>query len=331
MPVFAKGADVIPFDSFATRVTPADHRRILESARDANMNMIRHWGGGYYETDDFYDLCDELGIMVWQDFMFGDDWQPGNYPWKRTSRRSRRPGAAVARSSEHRDLVRQQRDRSRAGVEGRDRLSGRRPHAHVGRLRQPVQRHSAASRGAAYARDAVLAEFAERRLRGDSPSNPVGRHALLEGLARLEPMRAYENHFPRFMSEYGFQSFPEMRTIEAFTIPEDRTGIISPVMQAHQKNVGGNQKIHEYLLRDYAEPKDFPSFLYVSQVSAGGGDQDRSGASAAHSSAIHGIDLLAVERLLAGGVVGEHGLLRPLEGAAVLCEALLQRRAGFAT
>jgi beta-mannosidase len=82
IPVFAKGADVIPFDSFPNRVTTADYRRILESARDANMNMIRHWGGGYYETDEFYSICDELGIMVWQDFMFGNDWQPGTYAFK---------------------------------------------------------------------------------------------------------------------------------------------------------------------------------------------------------------------------------------------------------
>ncbi len=78
IPVFAKGADVIPFDSFATRVTPAQHRQILQAARDAHMNMIRHWGGGYYETDDFYDICDELGIMVWQDFMFGGAMVPGD-------------------------------------------------------------------------------------------------------------------------------------------------------------------------------------------------------------------------------------------------------------
>ena len=77
-----RGADVIPFDSFPNRVTTADYRRILESARDANMNMIRHWGGGYYETDEFYSICDELGIMVWQDFMFGNDWQPGTYDFK---------------------------------------------------------------------------------------------------------------------------------------------------------------------------------------------------------------------------------------------------------
>jgi beta-mannosidase len=76
----------------------------------------------------------------------------------------------------------------------------------------------------------------------------------------------YETHFPRFMTEYGFQSFPEMRTIEAFTKPEDRTSIFTPVMLAHQKNNEGNSIIHDYMLRYYGEPKDFASFLYASQV-----------------------------------------------------------------
>jgi len=63
-------------------VTTANYRHILTAARDANMNMIRQWGGGYYETDEFYSICDELGLMVWQDFMFGNDWQPGTYAFK---------------------------------------------------------------------------------------------------------------------------------------------------------------------------------------------------------------------------------------------------------
>jgi beta-mannosidase len=82
IPIYAKGADVIPFDSFPNRVTPENYRHILQSARDSNMNMVRLWGGGYYETDTFYDLCDELGLMVWQDFMFGNEWQPGTYEFK---------------------------------------------------------------------------------------------------------------------------------------------------------------------------------------------------------------------------------------------------------
>ena len=80
------------------------------------------------------------------------------------------------------------------------------------------------------------------------------------------PFSTYESHHSRFVTEYGFQSFPEMKTIEAFTQPEDRTGIFTPVMLAHQKNDEGNSIIHDYLLKDYPEPKDFASFLYVSQV-----------------------------------------------------------------
>jgi len=80
------------------------------------------------------------------------------------------------------------------------------------------------------------------------------------------PFATYETHHARFVTEYGFQSFPEMRTIEAFTEPEDRKNVFTPVMLVHQKNNEGNSIIHDYLLKDYPEPKDFPSFLYVSQV-----------------------------------------------------------------
>jgi beta-mannosidase len=80
------------------------------------------------------------------------------------------------------------------------------------------------------------------------------------------PFTDYEMHHWRFVSEYGFQSFPEMRTVESFTVPEDRANIFTPVMLAHQKNNEGNSIIHDYMLRDYSEPKDFASFLYASQV-----------------------------------------------------------------
>jgi beta-mannosidase len=80
------------------------------------------------------------------------------------------------------------------------------------------------------------------------------------------PFSTYETHHSRFVTEYGFQSFPEMRTVEAFTGPQDRANIFTPVMLAHQKNNEGNSIIHDYMLRDYPEPKDFPSFLYASQV-----------------------------------------------------------------
>jgi beta-mannosidase len=80
------------------------------------------------------------------------------------------------------------------------------------------------------------------------------------------PFSEYEKHHARFMTEYGFQSFPQQSTIDAFTLPEDRANIFTPVMMAHQKNNEGNSLIQDYMLKDYVEPKDFPSFLYASQV-----------------------------------------------------------------
>lgn len=267
IPVFAKGADVIPFDSFPNRVTPADYRHILQSARDANMNMIRHWGGGYYETDEFYQIADELGIMVWQDFMFGNDWQPGTYAFKQTI------------EAEANDQVRRLRNHPSivlwCGNNETEAAMGWGPRT---TLPPDVKYHMWQD---------YLTEFSGilnrvvARLEPEIPYWPSSPSADYEELSEKYqsgdahlwdvwhgrvPFSTYETHNSRFVTEYGFQSFPEMRTIEAFTQPEDRTGIFTPVMLAHQKNNEGNSIIHDYLLKDYPEPKDFPSFLYVSQV-----------------------------------------------------------------
>ena len=267
IPVFAKGADVIPFDSFPNRVTTADYRRILESARDANMNMIRHWGGGYYETEEFYSICDELGIMVWQDFMFGNDWQPGTYDFKLNIEAE--ADDQVRRLRNHPSIVvwcGNNETESALGWNGRQSLPAD--------VRYQMWQD-------------YLTEFSGilprvvARLDSETPYWPSSPSADYEALSDhyqsgdahiwdvwhgRVPFSTYETHHARFVTEYGFQSFPEMKTIEAFTLPEDRTGIFTPVMLGHQKNDEGNSIIHDYLLKDYSEPKDFASFLYVSQV-----------------------------------------------------------------
>ncbi|MGD0546664.1 MAG: glycoside hydrolase family 2 protein [Terracidiphilus sp.] len=267
IPVFAKGADVIPFDSFSNRVTTADYRRILQSARDANMNMIRHWGGGYYETDEFYSICDELGIMIWEDFMFGNDWQPGSYPFK------------LNVEAEAEDQVRRLRNHPSIVIwsgnnetESAFQWAGRPDYPPDVRL-QMWQDYLTVFSG-------ILPRVVAR-LDAETPywpSSPSSDYEALSdhyqsGDAHIwdvwhgrVPFSMYETHHARFVTEYGFQSFPEMRTVEAFTQPEDRANIFTPVMLAHQKNNEGNDIIHNYLLKDYAEPKDFASFLYVSQV-----------------------------------------------------------------
>jgi len=267
IPVFAKGADVIPFDSFANRVTTADYRRILESARDANMNIVRHWGGGYYETDEFYQICDELGIMVWQDFMYGNDWQPGTYGFKLTMEAEAED--QVRRLRNHPSIVvwsGNNETEEALSWKGRDKLP---PEVKFqmwqdyltefsGILNRVVERLDAETPYWPSSPSSDYEELSDTYQSGDAHVWDVWHGRV--------PFSTYETHHPRFVTEYGFQSFPEMRTIESFTQPEDRTGIFTPVMLAHQKNDEGNSIIHDYLLKDYPEPRDFPSFLYASQV-----------------------------------------------------------------
>jgi len=268
IPVFAKGADVIPFDSFPSRVTTEQYRRVLQSARDANMNIIRHWGGGYYESDEFYNLCDELGIMIWQDFMFGNDWKPGTYPFKQNVekeaeyqvRRLRdHPSIVIwCGNNETEEAFGWKSSREQPGPEVRLKMWEDYLTVFSGILARTVNRLVPETPYWPSSPSADYEETSAAFQSGDFHDWSVwhGNVAFSE----------YEKHFPRFMSEYGFQSFPEMRTVEAFTSPEDRASIFTPVMLAHQKNNRGNAIIHDYMLRYYSEPRDFPFFLYASQV-----------------------------------------------------------------
>ncbi len=267
IPVFAKGADVIPFDSFPNRVTTAQYRRILESARDANMNMIRHWGGGYYETNEFYDLCDELGIMVWQDFMFGNDWQPGTYAFKQNVEREAEyqvkrlrdhPSIIIFCGNNETEEAFHWDDRDQLSTAARMQMWQDYLTVFSGILNRVVARLAPET---PYWPSSPSSDYEET-----SPSFQSGDFHDWSVWHGRVPFNEYEKHSPRFMTEFGFQSFPEMATVEAFTAPEDRTSIFTPVMLAHQKNNEGNSIIHDYMLKDYSEPKDFASFLYASQV-----------------------------------------------------------------
>ena len=267
IPVFGKGADVIPFDSFPDRVTEANYRRILQSAKDANMNMIRLWGGGYYESEEFYKLCDELGIMVWQDFMFGNDWQPGLYAWKMNV--AAEIGDQVKRLRDHPSIIIWcgnneteealfWKGRGQLPAEVRNQMWQDYVSTFNGLIPAVVE---SLDPQRPYWPSSPSADFEET-----SPTFQTGDSHIWDVWHGRVPFSTYEQHHARFVTEYGFQSFPEMKTIEAFTEPEDRAGIFTPVMLVHQKNDEGNSIIHDYLLKDYPEPKDFASFLYVSQV-----------------------------------------------------------------
>jgi beta-mannosidase len=267
IPIYAKGADVIPFDSFPNRVTPEKYRHILQSARDANMNMVRLWGGGYYETDTFYDLCDELGLMVWQDFMFGNEWQPGTYDFKlnvaheaedQLRRLRNHPSIVVWCGNNETEML--FNDKGRDKLDGPTRLQMWQDYLTLfhGVLANAVSRFAPET---PYWPSSPSAD-----LEATSDNYRSGDEHLWDVWHGRAPFTQYETHHPRFVTEFGFQSFPELQTVETFTLPEDRTSIFTPVMLAHQKNTEGNELIKMYMLRDYTAPKDFPSFLYMSQV-----------------------------------------------------------------
>jgi beta-mannosidase len=269
--IFAKGADVIPFDSFPNRVTPEIYRQILQSARDAHMNMVREWGGGIYETDDFYDICDELGIMVWQEFMFGGDMGPGGAAFQDNVKQEAID--QVERLRDHPSIVLwcgnnetetgwvhwDDRKNFKESVSPtvRDEVWQNYVNLFHGILPGVVNRYGYP---VPYWPSSPSANFEDPP---DSQTN--GDMHYWQVWHALAPIEEYTHQFPRFMSEYGFQSFPEMRTIRSFAKPEDMD-IRSAIMQDHQKNHGGNERILSYMLRWYPEPKDFPSFVYLSQV-----------------------------------------------------------------
>jgi beta-mannosidase len=267
-PVFMKGANYIPQDSFLPRVSSERYERLLSSVAAANMNLLRVWGGGVYEDDRFYELCDQLGILVWQDFMFACSLYPSDAAFldnvreeaRQTVRRLRNhPSLALwAGNNENewgwrdwgwqQQLTDAQRAEQRAGYE---------------RLFHELLPEVVAQEdpGRFYTRSSPSAN-------DDAipPNRPGSGDMHYWGVWHSEePYERYADNVSRFMSEYGFQSFPELATIARFAAPSDWQ-LDSGVLRAHQRHPRGNQLIATYLERDFRTPRDFESFTYVSQV-----------------------------------------------------------------
>ncbi|HLM58696.1 MAG TPA: glycoside hydrolase family 2 protein [Pyrinomonadaceae bacterium] len=263
VPVFAKGGNWIPADSFPTRITRERYRHLLQSARDAHMNMLRVWGGGIYERDEFYELCDELGLMVWQDFMFACSMYPGDRQFLDSVR------------AEATDQVRRLRNHPSIVLWcGNNEVET--AWMHWGwKERLPAKLWDDYKKLFHGVLPEVVAQQDPSRpywpsspssnLEDDADSQRMGDVHYWQVWHASRPFDEYEKQFPRFMSEYGFQSFPLIESVRAYTRPSDHD-IESPVMLAHQKHPRGNQLVREYMLREYPQPKDFESFLYVSQI-----------------------------------------------------------------
>lgn len=253
---FSKGANYIPADAFANRVTPEALRRLVADAVAVNMNSLRFWGGGYYEDEALFDACDEMGVCVWLDFKFACSSYPAF------------DGAFL-------ENVR---------LEARDQLRRLRHHAcvalwcgnnEIGLMTKDQWSDKSMGR-ADY--EKLFKETLGREVRELAPqanyvsgSPDCGDTHYWEVWHGGKPFEAYRT-LTGFMSEFGFQSFPGPKTVRACTAEEDRSSVMTPVMQWHQRSSGnGNEKIRAMIPRYFNPPKDFESALWLSQILQGYG------------------------------------------------------------
>ena len=261
-PVFAKGANWIPAHSFVAGLTRADYERDLRSAVAAHMNMVRGWGGGVYESEDFYDLCDELGLLVWQDFMFACAIYPGDAAFLRSVR------------AEAEQQVRRLRHRACLAlwcgnneIESLNRELLQQP-----KLRRDYDALFHEVLPAVVARhDAVTAYRPSSPFRGQGkePTPAAGERRgdthFWEVWHARQPVKDYEKYAFRFVSEFGMQSFNSAETQATFCPIEDGN-VFGVTMKSHQKSRGGNQIILDYVSRLYRFPKSQDALIYLSQL-----------------------------------------------------------------
>jgi beta-mannosidase len=277
IPVFGKGADWIPVDNFIPRGKKLGlHESNLISAKNANMNMIRIWGGGIYEEDLFYDLCDEMGILLWQDFTFACAIPP---PLRSLHENFKCEAIDnIIRLRSHPSLA------IWCGNNEIEQLFS----VYVMKVKG-IKAKKEFRAGYRYLFEELLPQLTKeydgtRTYWPSSPSNGKMAYGLKGLLSALDanspnkgdshywmvwhggfPFKAYRRFNSRFMSEFGFESFPSMRTIETFSTPSDYN-FLSPVMENHQKNLAGNNKIMSYMKKRFIIPKTFEQQVMLSQL-----------------------------------------------------------------
>ncbi|MFA6960797.1 MAG: glycoside hydrolase family 2 protein [Opitutaceae bacterium] len=265
-PVFCKGANWIPADALPARQTRAVVADLIESAVAANMNMLRVWGGGQYESDDFYDLCDEHGLLVWQDFMFSCALYPADNDFLSEVRRE--VTHQIKRLRDHTCIALWCGDNECIGAltwfpeskKNRDRYLIDFIKLNEGVLGSAVRENDP---------DRIF-----------WPSSPCGGpgdfsdcwHDDSSGDMHYwgvwhegKPFSEYLKIFPRFCSEFGFQSYPSLDSLRTYT-PDGQWNISAPAIDHHQRHAGGNARIIETLAKYFRFPDGLENFVYMSQV-----------------------------------------------------------------
>lgn len=276
VPVFMKGANIIPSETLTPSVTKETYEKMIQSAVDANMNMLRVWGGAIYEEDIFYDLCDENGILVWQDFMFACNLQPGNPEHLENIReeaeynviRLRNHPSIALWCGNNENLIGWHnwgwQDLYKT-TEQRDFMWETYEKIFYEILRETVNTYDPKTKYWASSPSSYGDQYPDRKS-GDEHDWTIW--------FGQKPFEAFNEDIPRFVSEWGLQAFPSIHTINAYTLLEDRT-LFSEVLTDRQRSAmewiepgfNGNDMIRFYMALNYQVPGDFDHFTYVSQLS----------------------------------------------------------------
>lgn len=272
--VFAKGANLVPSDNFLPRVTREKYERTVLDAAEANMNMLRVWGGGIYEDDSFYEFCDKYGILVWQDFMFacslypseGDYLESVKYEAIDNIKRLRNhPSIAVWCGNNEAYYFWYNWDLKKNYAEQNPEYA-----QVIWRQYTDLFHKLLPEMVAEYHPEAFYRPSSPYGYPGEADSPNHGDRHYWGVWHGKHPTDQFNIEKSRFFSEYGFQSFPEFESVKIFAPYPRDWHITSEVMLDHQRaGTYGNGLMEEYLINEYQKPKDFEHFLYMSQVLQG--------------------------------------------------------------
>lgn len=262
---FAMGADYIPEDNLLYRVTKERTRDLLSQAVAAHHNSIRVWGGGYYPDDFFWDICDELGLVVWMDFAFAC----AVYKLKEKSFEENITQEAIQN-------IKRIRNHACLGLWCGNNEMESFYYTNAMGFNEDAEAKGHYIKLYEYLLPKLVKTYDPQTFYW--PSSPSSGGCYVDSVSPdkgdmhywdvwhgNKPFTEYRKFFFRYLSEFGFQSFPSIRTVESFTEPEDRN-IFSYVMEKHQRNVAANGKIISYMEATYLYPNDFDTLLYASQL-----------------------------------------------------------------
>jgi beta-mannosidase len=270
-PMYTKGTNWIPGDSFSPRMTKEKYQKLIKDCKEANMNMIRVWGGGIYEDDEFYKACDENGILVWQDFMFAGSFYPSDENFQKNvemevkdqvERLQNHPSLALwCGNNEIDEAIVNWGYQKQFKYSKEDSLQVWKDYKKIFHevIPNSIQKYASSDKQIYWE---------------SSPSIGWGhKESLTEGDSHYwgvwwgeQPFEIYNEKVPRFASEYGFQGMPTLETTKSMFSGNPELDLNNGTIKAHEKHSRGWEIIENYMKRDYIVPTDFVKYNYVSQL-----------------------------------------------------------------